>query len=146
MAYNILEKWPFTSCQNLNLSWILNGMQQLAKAVEDVSGSIQSAINAARSAQSSATAAAASAAAAQQNAAQAQQTAAGAQETAQQALQTAAGAQETAQQALQTASGIIGMPAVTSAQAGYFARVSSSGVWIAEAVPSAESNSFGGGS
>ena len=132
MAYNILEKWPFTSCQNLNLSWILNGMQQLAKAVEDVSGSIQSAINAARSAQSSATAAAASAAAAQQNAAQAQQ--------------TAAGAQETAQQALQTASGIIGMPAVTSAQAGYFARVSSSGVWIAEAVPSAESNSFGGGS
>lgn len=128
MAYNIFEKWPFTSYQNLNLSWILTGMQQLAKAVENVSGSIQSAINAARSAQSSATAAAASAAAAQQNAAQAQQ--------------TAAGAQQTAQEALQTASGIIGMPAVTAAQAGYFARVSSAGVWVAEAVPEAEEASF----
>lgn len=128
MAYNIFEKWPFTSYENLNLSWILNGMQRLAKAVEDVSGSIQSAINAARSAQSSATAAAAYAAAAQQNAAQAQQ--------------TAAGAQETAQEALQTASGIIGMPTVTAAQAGYFARVNASGVWVAEAVPAAEEASF----
>lgn len=128
MAYNIFEKWPFTSYQNLNLSWILTGMQQLAKAVEDVSRSIQSAINAARSAQSSATAAAASATAAQQNAAQAQE--------------TAAGAQQTAQQALQTASSIIGMPTVTAAQAGYFARVSSSGVWVAEAVPPAEEASF----
>ena len=36
------------------------------------------------------------------------------------------------------------LPIVSSSDAGKFARVNSSGVWVAETVPSAESNSFGG--
>lgn len=36
------------------------------------------------------------------------------------------------------------LPVMSSADAGKFARVNSSGVWVAETVPSAESNSFGG--
>lgn len=58
------------------------------------------------------------------------------------AAASATQATETAQQALDTASGIIGLPAVTAAQAGYFARVNDSGVWIAEAVPQAETEVF----
>ena len=36
------------------------------------------------------------------------------------------------------------LPVMSSADVGKFARVNSSGVWVAETVPSAESNSFGG--
>ena len=36
------------------------------------------------------------------------------------------------------------LPVMSSADTGKFARVNSSGVWVAETVPSAESNSFGG--
>lgn len=114
MAYNIFEKWPFTSYQNLNLDWILKSMQ-------NISGSIQSAVDAAISAQRDAAAAASAAV---------------------EASGSAAAAQQTAGEALQVANSKISMPTVTAEQAGYFARVNSSGVWIAEAVPAAEEVSF----
>ena len=114
MAFNM---FPYTDFQNLNFDWILQRLGLL----DTITSATEEAKAAATAAQASAAAAAAQASTAAASAAQ---------------------ATETAQQALDTASGIIGLPAVTAAQAGFFARVNDSGVWTAEAVPQAETEVF----
>ena len=40
MAYNIFERWPFTSFQNLNLDWVLKTMQEAVSTVTEAAATV----------------------------------------------------------------------------------------------------------
>lgn len=40
MSYNIFERWPFTSLQNLNLDWLMDAMKEAVTTAEEAAGSV----------------------------------------------------------------------------------------------------------
>lgn len=40
MSYNIFERWPFTSFQNLNLDWLMNAVKEAVTTAEEAAGSV----------------------------------------------------------------------------------------------------------
>lgn len=41
MAYNIFERWPFTSFQNLNLDWLMKATKEAVTTAQEAAGSVE---------------------------------------------------------------------------------------------------------